>query len=171
MSVSLAGWKLTCLGGLLGGQALVEDAHDIGFLHDDELLAVDLDLRARPFAEQNAIADAHIERLDLALLVAGARSDGDNLALLRLFLRRVGDEDTAGSLAFLRDAAHQHAVVERHEFHGDLLKRWDGLRARRRRARRRVHRSPEYRPRRRSQTGPETTQKARSGDCRPALDW
>src|SRR3954447_9019619 len=115
MAVALAGRKSTGLGGLLGCLALVEDAHDIALLHDHELLAIDLDLRARPFAEQDAIADAHIERMDLALLVADARSDGDDLALLRLFLCRVGDEDTARGLAFLCDAAHQHAVVERYE--------------------------------------------------------
>ena len=40
------------LGGLLlcGGRAF-NHAHDVGLLHDQELLAVDLDFRARPFAE------------------------------------------------------------------------------------------------------------------------
>jgi hypothetical protein len=51
-------------GGLLDGRALVDDAHlalvddahDVGFLHDQKVFAVDLDLGSRPFAEQDEVA-------------------------------------------------------------------------------------------------------------------
>src|SRR3954453_14245200 len=39
-----------------------DDAHHIRFLHDDEVLAVDLDLCAGPLPEQDAIASLHVER-------------------------------------------------------------------------------------------------------------
>ena len=34
-------------GGLLAGDRLIEHAHDVRFFHDDEFLAIDLDLGAR----------------------------------------------------------------------------------------------------------------------------
>jgi len=40
------------LGGLLRrGACALDHAHDVGLLHDQQVLAVDLDLRARPFAK------------------------------------------------------------------------------------------------------------------------
>ena len=49
----------------------------------------------------------------LAVLVGLAGADGDHLALLRLFLGRVGDDDAADFLFFFLDALHEDAVVER----------------------------------------------------------
>src|SRR5450759_4938317 len=79
-------------GGLLlaGGLAL-DDAHDVGLLHDQEFLAIELHFGAGPLAEQDAVAGLHVEGDDLARFVARAGTDGDNLALHRLFLGGVGD--------------------------------------------------------------------------------
>src|SRR5262249_18670420 len=89
-----------------------EHAHDVGLLHDQEFLAVDLDLGARPLAEQHLVAGLHVHRDQLAALVASARADRDHLALLRLLLRAVGDDDAAGGLLLGLDATHDHAVVQ-----------------------------------------------------------
>src|SRR5690242_18411201 len=100
-----------------------EHAHDVGLLHDQELLAVELGLGARPLAEQHTVADLDVERDQLAVLVAPARADADDLALLRLLLRGVGDDDAAGGLLLGLDAAHDDAVVQGTEFalrHGGL---------------------------------------------------
>src|SRR5665213_2210916 len=78
-----------------------DDAHDVGFLHDDDILAVDLDLGARPFAEQHAVADFDVERMQRAILAARARADSDDLAFHRLFLGGVGDDDAARGLLVL----------------------------------------------------------------------
>src|SRR5260221_7997488 len=114
--------NLTSLAAIVGYSLLlagfVDDAHHVGFLHDDELLAVQLDFRARPFAEQDAIALLHVERMQRAVLAAGAGTDGDDLAFHRLFLRGVGDDDAAGGLGGLLDAADEHTIVQwskRHE--------------------------------------------------------
>ncbi len=53
----------------------------------------------------------------LAGLVAGTRADGDNLALLGLFLRGVGNDDPACCFSFFLDTFHDHAVVQRTKFH------------------------------------------------------
>jgi hypothetical protein len=96
---------------------VIEHAHDVGFLHDHQLLAIELDLGARPFAEQHTVAAFDVERLTLAVLVAGAGADGDDLAFHRLFLCGVGDEDAAGSLRLWLDTTDQNAVLQWTQFH------------------------------------------------------
>src|SRR5271165_903126 len=105
------------LGGFGGGRAF-DHAHDVGLLHDEELLAVDLDLRAGPLAEQDSVAWFEFDRRKFAGLVACARSDGDDLALLRLLLDGVGNDNAAFRLILALDAADDDAVVQRTEFHG-----------------------------------------------------
>jgi hypothetical protein len=78
------------------GNRLVDDAHDVGLLHDQEFITVDLDLGARPFAEQHAVAFSDINRDELAGLVAATRADGDDLALRAFLLSCVRDDDAAG---------------------------------------------------------------------------
>ena len=58
-----------------------------------------------------------IERMQLAVLVANAGTDGDDFALHRLFLSRVGDEDAAGGLRLRLDTADQDAVLQWTQFH------------------------------------------------------
>src|SRR5262249_46296203 len=111
-------------GGLPLGHGLLDHAHDVGLLHDQEFIAVELDLGAGPLAEQHPVADLHVDRDELAGLVAPARADGDDLALLRLFLRRVGNNDPAGGLLFGVDALDDDTVVKRTELHRILLSYW-----------------------------------------------
>src|SRR3546814_14274403 len=66
-----------------------DDAEDVRFLHNQQLFAVDLDFGARPFAEQDAVAGLDVERGDLAVVGAGARTDRDDF---RSEERRVGKE-------------------------------------------------------------------------------
>src|SRR5438094_9543027 len=73
---------------LLGGGYVGEDTHDVALLHDQQLLAVDLDLGAGPFAEQHAVADLEVDWNQLAGLVTAARTNRRDLALRRLFLGR-----------------------------------------------------------------------------------
>src|SRR6516162_9939584 len=100
---------------------LLDDPHDVAFFHDQVLDAVELDLGARPFAEQDAVADLDVERNELAGLIPGARTDGDDLALRRLLLGGVGDDDAARGLLLGIDALDDNAVVKRTEFHAALL--------------------------------------------------
>src|SRR5215203_4324007 len=105
-------------GGLGLGGALVEHAHDVAFLHDQQLVAVELDLGAGPLAEQHAVADLDAHRRQLALLVASTRADRQDLALHRLFLGGVGDDQPALGLLLFLDALDDHPVVQRTELHG-----------------------------------------------------
>src|SRR5580700_7171034 len=93
-----------------------DHAHDVGLLHDEEFVAVQFDLGARPLAEQHAVAGLQFDRDELAALVTAAGANGDDLALLRLFLRGVGNDDAALGLFLRLDALDDHPVMQRAEF-------------------------------------------------------
>src|SRR5205814_10492610 len=97
------------------------DTHDVALLHDQQLLAVDLDLGTGPFAEQHAVADLEVDRDQLAILVTAAGSDRRDFALRGLFLGSVRNDDAASCLLFGVDALDHNAVVKRTEFHAVLL--------------------------------------------------
>src|SRR3954467_12505641 len=79
-------------GGLGLGGALVEHAHDVAFLHDQQLVAVELDLPSSPLAKQHPVAGLHAHRRQPALLAAGTRANRQDLALHRLLLGGVRDD-------------------------------------------------------------------------------
>src|SRR5829696_5196249 len=53
------------LSGQIGGGLLLQHAHDVALLHDEEIFAVDLHFGARPFAEQNLVTRLDVERHEL----------------------------------------------------------------------------------------------------------
>src|SRR3546814_20043095 len=57
------------------GDESADDPQDVGFLHDEQVFAIDADLGARPLAEQDAVAGLDVERRHLAVfrLDAGAQ--------------------------------------------------------------------------------------------------
>src|SRR3954469_2157140 len=95
-----------------------DDPEDVGFLHDDEVFAVDLHLGARPFAEQDLVAGLDVQRSDLAVVGPRAGPDGNDFAFLRLLLRRIGNDDPAGGLCLGLDTADEDAIMKRSETHG-----------------------------------------------------
>src|SRR6185437_9815988 len=115
------GWMMLISGGFLGGRDAFDDAHDVGFLHDQEFLAVDLDLGAAPLAEQDPVAGLDVEGNELAVFVAGARAGGDDFALLRLLLGGVRNDDAALRLFLAFDATDDDAVMQGTEFHECFL--------------------------------------------------
>ena len=71
-----------CESAARNARLLLDDAEDFFFAHDQEFLAVDLDLGAGVLAEEDFVAGLDVEREYFALVVRLAFSDGDNLALL-----------------------------------------------------------------------------------------
>src|ERR1019366_6067284 len=69
-----------------GGRAarLVDDAQDVAFLHDEQVIAVDLDLGAGPLSEEDAVAGLDVEGGELAGFIATTRTHSDDLTFLRL---------------------------------------------------------------------------------------
>src|SRR5712672_4002986 len=109
------------LGGLLLGRGNVgEDTHDVALLHYQQLLAVDLDLVARPLAEQHAVANLEIDRNELAGFVTATWADRRDFALRGLLLGTIRNDDAASGFVFGINAFDNDAVVERTEFHAIL---------------------------------------------------
>src|SRR5688500_1863776 len=98
------------------GGTLADDAHEVGFLHDEEVLPVELDLGARPLAEQHLVADLDIDRRELSGFVASAGTNSHDLALGGLFLCRVGNDDAAFSLFLGINPFDHNTVMQRTNF-------------------------------------------------------
>src|SRR4029077_14604429 len=109
-------------GGLLLGIDLAQHPHNVALFHDEVIDTVDFDLGARPFAEQDAVADLDVDGGEPAALVAAARSNGDDLPLLWLLLGGIGNDDATCGLRLGIDSLDDNAVVKRSEFHPYLLK-------------------------------------------------
>src|SRR5437899_3274289 len=93
---SRASWpNFTSFAAMSSPSSAFDHAEDVLLAHDEVLLAVDLDLRSGVLAEQDPVADLHVERQHLAVLVHLALADGDHLALLRLLLGGVRNDDAA----------------------------------------------------------------------------
>src|ERR1043165_4390574 len=75
------------------------------------LRVVELDLGARILGEQHRIARFDVERRDLAVLPL-ARADGDDFALLRLFLRGIGNDQATLGLLLFREPLHDHSIMK-----------------------------------------------------------
>src|SRR3546814_12266821 len=90
---------------------IVDHAEDVALLHDEQILAVDLDLGPRPFAEENAVAGFHRRLNEPTVIIARTGTDGDDFAFLRLFLCGVGDADAPRRLLLGLAAAADHTAV------------------------------------------------------------
>src|SRR5262249_7178855 len=114
--------------GSLPGRLSFDHPHDVGFLHDQIFDPINLDFGARPLAEQDRLADFDINRDELAALVAAAWTDGNDLALHRLLLSCVGNDDAALGFGVFFNATHDHAIMQWTKLHGCLLgnERWIG---------------------------------------------
>src|SRR5882724_9439628 len=109
--------------GLAVRARLLDDREHVLFLHDQVLLLVHLDLGARVLAEEDAVVGLHVQRDFLAVLVHLPVAHRDDLALLGLLLRGVGNDDAAllGVLLFL--ALDKDPVMQRTNLHGQSASR------------------------------------------------
>src|SRR5258707_9758298 len=112
------GTRIALGGLLLGDGAAFDHAHNVGLLHDQEILAVDLHFGARPLAEQHGVAGLEVDRDQLAVFVAATRADGDDFALRGLLFGGVGNNDATGCPFLGIDSPDDDAIVKRAELHG-----------------------------------------------------
>ena len=79
-----------------GGTEITVDGEDVAGVEDQHVLTVDRDLGAAVLAVHDLVADLHVDGDQLAGgLGALARAYGQDLALLRLLLGGVGDDQAA----------------------------------------------------------------------------
>src|ERR1035437_172959 len=73
----------------------LDDCQDVLLADDEEFLTVDLEIRARVFRIENPVAFLDVHLLACAVIEGLARSDCQDGSLLRLFLGRVRQDDSA----------------------------------------------------------------------------
>src|SRR5204863_4287350 len=98
-------------------RAALDDGQYFVLAHDQVLLTIEFDLLARVLAEENEVARLDVERDALAVVLRLAVAGGDDFALLRFFLRGVGDDDPADFLFAFLEALDNDAVVQRSDVH------------------------------------------------------
>src|SRR6266436_1120569 len=81
------------------------------------LLTLDRDLGAGILAEENLVAGPHVRRHQLASLGHLPLTHRYNLALLRFFLRGIGNNNAAFGLVFFLYPVHQDAITQWPDFH------------------------------------------------------
>src|SRR6187455_1788647 len=117
MRVRACSLNLTSLAAMvissLGIRLSVHDGHDVFLAHHEDLVAFDANRGARVLAEQDLVADFHVDRDDLAVLVLLAGTDGEDFALVGFLGGGVGDDDAGRRLTLLFEALDDHAVVQR----------------------------------------------------------
>src|SRR5688500_580694 len=104
---------VSSMGSLFGGAGSGFDpAENVLLVHDQVLLAAELDLGAAVGSEEHAVTGLDREGGALAVVQRAAVAHRDDLALARLLLGAVGQQDAAGGLGFGFDARDEHAVAE-----------------------------------------------------------
>src|SRR5215469_3917289 len=93
-------------------KCLINDSQDVVLAQDQQVFALMLELAARVFAEQDSVAGLDLDWDELALVGILALADRDDLALLRLLLGGVGNDNPAlGPLLFL-DALDENSIAQ-----------------------------------------------------------
>src|SRR5471032_1608205 len=98
-------------------ELLFDDGEEVFFAHHEQFVAIDLDGLAAVLAEQHAIAHLDVQSDEHTLVIALARADGQDFALIRLFSSGVGDDDARGGLGFLFQTLDDNTVVQRTKLH------------------------------------------------------
>src|SRR4029077_10693970 len=91
------------------------------FAHDDEVLSINLDLGSRILPEQDPVSLFHRQRKHLSFVIALTAPDGDDFALLRLILCRIGNNDATPGGIGLFYPTDQDSVVQGSKFRSHSL--------------------------------------------------
>ncbi len=101
-----------------GYRGLFDDAHDVVFIDDDVVFAVNFDFGAAPFGQED-----HVPGLDLyggtgaGFDIKFSVTDGEDFGLLGLFLGGFGEEDTAFGFGLGFDTLDEDSIREGFDFH------------------------------------------------------
>src|SRR5262249_40384855 len=95
------------------GELALDDREDVLLAHDEELVLVDLELGPRVLRVQDLVADLDVDGFALAVVEDPARPDGQDLALVRLLLGGVREDDAALGHLLTRGGLDHDPVAQR----------------------------------------------------------
>ena len=81
----------------ISDERLAHDAEDVGFVDDEDFLAVEFDFGAAVFGDEDLIADLDGELDGVAIVVLAASAEAENFSFLGFFLGGVWKDDAAGA--------------------------------------------------------------------------
>src|SRR3954447_4623265 len=100
--------------------AVADDLREhVRLAQDQVLVGLDLDLRAAVLREDDDVVLGEVERDALALVVEGARPDGQDGAALRLLLCRVRQDDAGDRGLLLLEDFDDQAVAQGLQIHSE----------------------------------------------------
>src|SRR4029450_9357293 len=97
---------------------------------DQNIVGAELDLGAAVLPVDDLVAHGDFHRDDLPRGVAGARSDGEDAAALRLLLRGIGQDDAARGRLLLLECLEDQTIAQRLQIHSGppvLRTLWQGV--------------------------------------------
>src|SRR5829696_3579386 len=89
-----------------------DDGEDVLLGENKQVLVVDLELGSRVLGEEHLVADRNVHRDAISVVVTATFTGGDDLAALRLLLRRVRQHDAALGHLFPACRAHHQPIAE-----------------------------------------------------------
>src|ERR1700683_2645071 len=95
----------------------LDAGEDVGLAQHEQILPLDLDLGPAVLAVKDLVALLHVQRDALAVLVQLAVADGEDLALLRLLLGGIGQDEATCSGQLLLDRSHDQTIAQGLELH------------------------------------------------------
>src|SRR5690242_10521204 len=91
----------------------LDDREDVLLADDEKLVLVDLELGPRVLRVEDLVADLDVDGFALAVVEDAARADGQDLALLRLLLGGVREDDAALGHLLTRRGLDHDPVAQR----------------------------------------------------------
>src|ERR1700723_4427120 len=95
----------------------LDAGEDIGLAQHEQILTVDLDLGPAVLAVEDLVALLDIEGDPLARIVEPAVARGEDLALLRLLLGCIGQDESTCRGLLLLDRPHDQTIAQGLELH------------------------------------------------------
>src|SRR5215208_2490108 len=92
---------------------VLDDREDVLLAHDEELLALDLELGAGVLRVEDLVALLHVHRLALAVVENSSGTGCDDRPLLRLLLRGVREDDARLGHLLARRRSNDDPVAQR----------------------------------------------------------
>src|SRR5580692_10349375 len=94
------------------GASRLENAEHVSLANNEAIFPVDLHFAAVVFAEEDAVADLHVEGAHRPVLENFTVADGHHFAFGRLFLGGIRDDYPAFALLFLFYASNDETIVK-----------------------------------------------------------
>src|SRR6266513_2595090 len=112
--------RFVALRGGAGGLAIAHDLREhIGLAEDQVILGAYPDLGPAVLGEDDLVALRQVHQDELAVVVPGARADGEDAAALRLLLRGIRKHDAARRRLLLFEDLDDEAVTKWLQVHSE----------------------------------------------------